>query len=318
MNLHPIHRSRTAAVIISAAMLAVVVPTVTASTAAAATQTITVTAKGFVPMNLSIKVGDTITFSNTDTTVHEVLFKATSGFTCTVAPLVIQPDKSQSCTWSAVGTYTYSDPNQRDSTFRGTVKVAAATPVVVPTVSLAVSGDVVRYGAATTLSGKVTPTAAGTAVDILAQAFGETAFTKVSSVVTTNGGTFSVDVTPEIATSYRAEYQSGTTRVVSSVTPVSVRPAVGLVVRSVQGSRARLTTRATSSIDYEGAFVRVQRQNSLGGWTTMRTVTLGAFSSVRFAARTPNGTTRIRVVMPSSQAGDGYLAGTSRTITLSR
>ena len=72
MNLHPIHRSRTAAVIISAAMLAVVVPTVTASTAAAATQTITVTAKGFVPMNLSIKVGDTITFSNTDTTVHEV------------------------------------------------------------------------------------------------------------------------------------------------------------------------------------------------------------------------------------------------------
>lgn len=318
MNLHPIHRSRTAAVIISAAMLAVVVPTVTASTAAAATQTITVTAKGFVPMNLSIKAGDTITFSNTDTTVHEVLFKATSGFTCTVTPLVIQPDKSQSCTWSAVGTYTYSDPNQRDSTFRGTVKVAAATPVVVPTVSLAVSGDVVRYGAATTLSGKVTPTAAGTAVDILAQAFGETAFTKVSSVVTTNGGTFALDVTPEIATSYRAEYQSGTTRVVSAVTSVSVRPAVGLVVRSVQGSRARLTARATSSFDYEGAFVRVQRQNSLGGWTTMRTVTLGEFSSVRFAVRIPNGTTRIRVVMPSSQAGDGYLAGTSRTITLSR
>jgi len=318
MNLHPIHRSRTAAVLISATMLAVVVPTVTASTANAATQNITVTAKGFVPMNLSIKVGDTITFSNTDTTVHEVLFKATSGFTCTVTPLVIQPDKSQSCTWSTVGTYTYSDPNERDSTFRGTVKVAAATPVVVPTVSLTINEDVVRYGAAIRLSGKVAPTTAGTAVDILAQAFGETTYTKVSSVTSTNGGTFSVDLTPEIATSYRAEYQSGATRVVSPVTSVSVRPAIGLVVRSVQGSRARLTARATSSIDYEGAFVRVQRQNTFGGWTTMKTVTLGAFSSVRFAVRLPNGTTRIRVVMPSSQAGAGYLAGTSRTITLSR
>ena len=60
MNLHPIHRSRTAAVIISAAMLAVVVPTVTASTAAAATQTITVTAKEgrFDAIKLDIDDGD--------------------------------------------------------------------------------------------------------------------------------------------------------------------------------------------------------------------------------------------------------------------
>ncbi len=318
MHTHKIRWIRGAAAVISGAMIAVAIPAVVASPASAATQTITITESGFVPMNLTIKVGDTISFANADVAVHEVLFKATTGFTCTVTPLVVQPTKTQSCTWTVAGSYPYADPNQRDRNFRGTVRVNPVAPVVVPTVSLAASADTVKYGAQSTLSGKAVPNAAGTTIDILAQASGEAVYTKVASVATTNGGTFTVAVTPDIATNYRAEFQNGTTRIVSAVTPIAVRPAVGLVLRSIKGSQATFTVRVTSGITYEGRYVRVQRKNSLGGWTTVKRATLGTFSTARFAVRLPNGTSRIRTLLPSSQAGAGYLASTSRTVTVSR
>jgi hypothetical protein len=247
-----------------------------------------------------------------------VLFKATTGFTCTATPLVIQPAKSQSCTWTAAGSFPYSDPNQRDRNFRGTVTVEAATPAIVPTVSLASSATVVTYGAGVTLSGKTVPATAGTTVDILALASGETTYVKVASVATTNGGTYTVAVTPEIQTSYRAEFQNGAARVASAVTAVQVRPLVRLALRTVKGARAYLTVKVTSSQSYEGSYVLVQRKNSLGRWTTVKRTTLGAFSSDRFSVRVPNGTSRIRTLLPASQAGDGYLSAASRTVTVNR
>ena len=57
MNTHKIRWIRSAAVVISGAMIAVAVPALVASPASAATQTITITKSGFVPMNLTIKVG---------------------------------------------------------------------------------------------------------------------------------------------------------------------------------------------------------------------------------------------------------------------
>jgi plastocyanin len=311
--------TRAAAVaVISGSMVVVAIPALTASPALAATQTITITKSGFVAMNVTIKNGDTVSFTNADVAAHEVLFKATTGYTCTATPVVVQPTKTQSCTWTVAGSYAYSDPNQRDRAFRGTVKVEAVVPVVVPTVSLEASGTVVRYGSPTTISGSVVPRASGTTVDILAKSADETAYTKVSSVVTTNGGAYTLPVTPDLSTSYRAEFQNGTARVVSPVTLVSVRPAVGLVLRSRSDGRARFTVKVTSGITYEGAYVRVQRQNSFGGWTTLKRATLGSFSTARFTVRLPNGTSRIRAFLPTTQAGAGYLSSTSRTATLSR
>lgn len=306
------------ALVISASMIVVALPALMAGPASAATLMITVTTSGFVPMNLTIKVGDTITFANADTVVHEVLFKSTTGFTCTATPLVVQPAKAQSCTWTVAGSYAYSDPNQRDKNFRGTVKIDPVAPVVVPTLSLASSTSVVKYGEQTTLSGKALPNVAGTTIDILAQETGETAFTKVTSVVTTNGGTYTAVVTSEIATNYRAELASGSGRVASPVVAVAVRPAVSLVLRTVKGSHAYFTVKVTSSITYTDKYVRVQRKNSLGGWTTLKRAVLGTFSSVRFNVSVPNGTSRMRALLPSSQSGTGYLSSTSRTVTLSR
>jgi plastocyanin len=307
MTIHTNRWARSAAAVIAGSLIAVAIPALVASSAGAATQTITITASGFVPMNLTIKTGDTIAFTNSDVAAHEVLFKATTGFTCTAKPLVIQPSKTQSCKWTVDGSYPYSDPNQRDRNFRGTVTVDPVQPAVVPTVSLATSAGVVQYGNDITLSGKTVPTTAGTMVDILAMATGETVYVKVASVATTNGGTYNVAVA-----------QNGTARVVSAVQAVQVRPRVGLVLRAVKGMRAYFTVKVTSSQTYEGNYVLVQRKNSLGRWTTVKRTTLGAFSSDRFSVRIPNGTSRIRTLLPASQAGTGYLSSASRAIAVNR
>lgn len=310
---------RTGVLAVSASMIVVAIPALAAGPASAATQTITITKSGFVPMNLTVKAGDTVAFTNTDAAVHEVLFKATTGFLCTATPLVVQPTATQSCTWTVAGNYPYSDPNQRDRNFRGTVTVDAVTPVVVPTVSLDPSSPVVRFGADTTLSGKVTPNAAVTTVDILAMASGESAFTKVASVATTNGGAYSMVVTPEIKTSYRAEFASGATRVVSPVAVVSVRPAVALTLRFVKNARAYYVTRVTSTLTYEGRYVLVQRKTSTGAWTTLKRATLGASSTARFSVHLPvTATVRIRTLLTTTQAGTGYLSSGSRTVLAAR
>jgi hypothetical protein len=269
-------------------------------------------------MNQTIKGGDTIAFTNADTDAHEVLFKATSGFTCTATPVVIQPAKTQSCTWTVAGSFSYSDPNQRDRNFRGTVKVNAVVPVVAPTVSLAASAANDTYGTQVTLSGKVAPNTNSTMVDIMAQASGETVYTKVTSVPTNGSGSYTFGVTPDIATNYRAEFANGADRVMSPVSAVSVRPSVSLVLRSRSGSRAYFAVRVTSGETYEGMYVRVQRKNQFGGWTTLKRATLGTFSTARFAVRLPSGTSRIRTLLPSSQAGVGYLAGVSGIVTVAR
>ncbi len=306
---------RKAAILVCVSMTAVAAPNLAAAPANAATQTITITSAGFVPMNLTIKTGDTVTFTNADAAAHEVLFRATAGFTCTAAPLVVQPTKSQACTWTLAGRYAFSDPNQKDRTFQGTVTV---DPVVVASVSLAASSPSVKYGTDATLTGKVIPSAAGTVVDILAMAAGDTVYAKVASVVTTNGGAYSLAVNPEIRTGYRAEFSDGAVRVVSAVTAVEVRPQVRLVLRYVRGVRAYLRTSVISSLSYAGKFALVQRRNAIGGWTTVKRVELGASSTARFAVRLPSGTSRIRMLLTASQAGAGYLSSASRTLLVTR
>lgn len=284
--------------------------------AGAATQGIAITKSGYVPANQTIKVGDTISFTNTDTDPHQVVFKQTTGFTCTVTPLVVQPTKTQSCTFTAAAAYTYSDPNQNGNTFRGTITVEA--PPAAPTISLSADNGVVEYGTKVNLSGKTSTSTAGTSVDIMAQTEGETTFTKVATAVTNAAGAYSVAVTPEIATTYRADFQSGGAKVSSSTAVVQVKPNVKLSLRFVKHHRAYFVSKVISSINYAGKTLKVQRQNRLGGWTTLRTVTMGRFSSVRFVVALPSGISRFRTLLTTAQAGSGYVGNTSNVIAVKR
>ena len=99
------------------AVAAVAVPGATAATMV----TVSITKNGYVPKAVTIAVGDAVHFTNTDTVAHEVVLKKTGGVTCAPTPLVLQPAQSVTCTFRNTGSYSYSDPNVRGNTFRGTL-----------------------------------------------------------------------------------------------------------------------------------------------------------------------------------------------------
>lgn len=307
--------SRALAVLAITTLATAIVPALAIGPAQAATQTVTITKAGYVPDAVTLTTGDTVTFSNTDAVVRQIEFKQTAGFTCTVNPLVVQPAAQQSCTFTVAGTYTYSDPKEKGATFRGTVTV---NPAVVPSVTLAPSSSVVRYGNPITLNGKVVPQGAGTSVDILALEYGASAYVKVAAAVTVSTGAFDAAVTPQIRTTYRAEFVNAGKAITSAEVSVQVRPRVSLVLRDLAGRYGYFTTKALSTLSYAGTKVFAQRRNSTGGWTTLKVVTLGQFSSARFKVALPRGDSRIRVLLPASAAGPGYLAGFSRGVLVAR
>jgi hypothetical protein len=90
---------------------------------------------------------------------------------------------------------------------------------------------------------------------------------------------------------------------------VNVAPRVGF------GLSGRLfIAKVTSDLNYGGHFVWVQRHSSLFGWINIKRVYLGSTSRATFGLRLRHGLTTLRLVFPLSQAGDGYVAGLSRTM----
>src|SRR5665811_885547 len=90
-------------------LLAVVaVSLVVTAAAAAKTVTVTITAKGYVPSSTTIAAGDSVQFVNSATAAHQVVFKKTTGITCTPNPVVLQPTQTATCKFASAGTYTLS------------------------------------------------------------------------------------------------------------------------------------------------------------------------------------------------------------------
>ena len=187
--------------------------------------------------------------------------------------------------------------------------VAAAAPRQSVTISL--SRPSVVYGGSVTLSGKVSDSKAGETVDVLAEAFGASSFTSLGSVSTTAGGKWTDVVKPTIETAYRATWKSAT----SSTVTVKVRPLITLTL--IDLSTGRFSTKATAARSFAGKFVLVQRLSSTGV-VTLKKVRLDAGSSATFRVRLHNGRSRLRVVMPTSQAAPGYITGMSKVLTVNR
>src|SRR2546421_13076457 len=134
---------KTPFVLIALASLAI------AGAAGAKTVTVSITKNGYVPSATTIAVGDVVQFTNADTVAHQVVFKTTTGVTCTPAQLVLQAAQSGSCTFATAGSYTYNDPNVKGNTYRGTVTVTAPPE----TLTLAGTPPAVVYGGQETLTG---------------------------------------------------------------------------------------------------------------------------------------------------------------------
>lgn len=271
--------------------------------ATAADRAVTITRTGYVPADVTIAAGDSVTWRNSDTIVHQVVFGTTP------CSLTIQPGASASCTFRAGGKFNYRDPSQQGS-FRGTVTVTGPRS----SVTLSAPRPTATFAAPVTLSGVVSNQLANESVAVQSQECGKTAYTRLGTATTTAGGNWSFIVKPTINTVYQATWRTNT----SSAVTVKVRPAIRL-----SRVRTRFTARVTAGQSFAGKAILLQRYRpAMRRWATLKRVALGAattptagtfVTSARFRARIRRGW-RLRVFLPQAQAGTCYLAAPSNTL----
>jgi hypothetical protein len=190
---------------------------------------------------------------------------------------------------------------------------AAGSAAPGKTVTISASRPVVVFGSNDTLSGKISSPKAGEKVDVLAEELGATSFSTIATVDTTAGGKWTFMAKPTIETMFEAKWQGQT----SSAVTVKVRPAIKLSLVSMSGGIGTFSTTVTAARPFAGKFVLVQRLVSTGV-STLKKVTLDSSSSATFHVRLHHGRSRLRVVMPTSQAAPGYITGFSNVLTVKR
>jgi plastocyanin len=264
-----------------------------AGSGSAANTTVTITKASFVAANVSIRAGDTVSWTNTDTAAHQVAFDKAA------CNLTIQAGQSASCTFATAGSFNYRDPSQRGS-FRGTVEVLGAST----TTTIAASRATIVYGQSMTFNGQLASHRAGTSVELWAQAFGQGAFIKVTQVASIDNGSWTVTANPAIETAYQVRVGN---RPSQSVT-IKVRPRLTLGYSTVTRVFA---TKVVAPRSFAGKLAFFQRKSSLGQWITLKKVKLSSAATASFRSALPKGKTPVRVLLPATQTLPGYLAGTS-------
>ena len=131
----------------------------------------------------------------------------------------------------------------------------------------------------------------------------------LATATTQANGAFTFSVSPTIQTSYLAHWRTTNSNPVT----VNVAPRVGF------GLSGRMyVAKVTSDLTYGGHSVLLQRRNVLGGWHSIKRVFLGDNSRALFRVRLPHGRSVLRLVLPTSQAGTGYVQGLSRLLAVRR
>ena len=112
-----------------------------------------------------------------------------------------------------------------------------------------------------------------------------------------------------IETTYKVQWQTAA----SGTVTIQVRPRI-----SVRVVRGVFYVNVAAARSLAGKVVYFQRRSFLGQWVSRKKLVLNARSAKRFKAKLPHGRSRIRVFMPQTQAGPGYLAGVSRALLVRR
>jgi plastocyanin len=278
--------------LLPAALLAAIV---VAGTAGADTKSVQITKSGFTPTATTINLGDSVTWHNADSVSHQVV--ANDG---SFASPVLKADETYTFTFQKTDKVAYHDAFA--TTHRATVTVNAPPA----NVTLDVATPTITYGDNTTLTGVVTNQLTNEPVILTSQPVGK-GTQSIATTQTQANGAFSFGVAPTIQTSYQAHWRTTS----SPAATIDVRPRVGF------GRSGRLyVAKVTSDLTYAGHYVWLQRRSPLGGFVNVKRVYLGTNSRATFTARLPLGRSILRLVLPSSQAGVGYAASTSRSIPL--
>jgi plastocyanin len=272
---------------------------VLAAPASSATTTIQIKRTGFVPASVTINHDDSATWTNTDTIDHQVVANGGS-----FASPILKPGKSWTRIFRNGGTFRYHD--SLHPTLKGTLIVRGAPDQV----TLATSAPVVKFGGTVTLTGTVSNKKAGETVTLVQLPFGQTTKQVVATLQTTTGGAFTFTVSPQVNTTYQAQWKALESSVI-----VQVQPMIKLPFVSRTGYFHFYVTAGTS---FAGRTVFLQRFTLARQWVNIRALTLGQKSgrliSVRFVrSLIPRGRWSIRVFMPASEMGGGYLDSWSGT-----
>jgi plastocyanin len=277
--------------------LALVTTLVVVAAAGADTKTVQIVKSGFTPSATTINVSDSVTWKNADIVNHQVV--ANDG---SFASPVLKPGESYSQTFAKSGKVNYHDALFTARTGSVTVTAPAAT------LTLQAGATTVVYGDSTTVAGAVTNQLTNEPVNLTSQPFGK-GTQSISTQTTQANGAFTFGVSPTIQTSYQAHWRTSASPSVS----VNVAPRVGF------GQSGRLyIAKVSSDIGYGGHFVWVQRKSPYGSFRNVKRVYLGTASRATFRVNMPKGRSVLRLVLPASEAGAGYVSGLSRQIPVKR
>jgi plastocyanin len=288
-----------------------VISLVFVAVATATTVTVSITKNGYVPNAVSIATSDSVQFTNSDTVAHQIVFKSATGITCAPNPFVLQPGQSGTCRFASAGSFSYSDPNVKGNTYRGSVTVAG----VADSLTVAAKPQVIVFGGKVTLSGTLSNQKVGENVDVLATACGQNASSKATTVQTITAGAYTAAVVPLQNTVYTVKVKSTSSRSVS----VKVKPRLRLSKIAAH----RYSVRVSAAQSLAGKYGTFQRFNgTLHRWVSIKRVLLRAnatgvaptvISSAGFRSAIKSGA-RVRVILPQLQVGSCYQPGLSNTI----
>jgi plastocyanin len=283
-----------------------------AAPATATTVSVAIDKKGFAPASITLRAGDSITWTNKDKANHQVVCKA-----CPFTSPVLKPGDNYSFTFVQIGSFTLVDPLNKNKKLKVTVKKPAAT------VTIAVAPTAATYGKTATVSGAVSTGKAGEKVDIFAFRCLDQIVKRVATVTTKSGGAYNFPVHPPITTWYSARYGAPTGTVVSPSAMLGVRPFMTLK----KNSPGKFTVEVAAGQSLVGKAVAFQRYlpKRKRKWVTVRTLTLQhktgsdtpvagtVVSSQSFTSKLKKGL-RVRAVLPPAQAVPCYVAASSKTI----
>jgi plastocyanin len=267
--------------------------------AASATTNVSIRRAGFAPATVTINQDDSVTWKNNDTIDHQVV--ANGG---QFASPILNRGESWTFTFRSGGTFRYHDGLH--PSLRGTVTVRGAAPQV----TLATSLPIVKFGGQTTLSGAINSKRSGQTVTIVQLPFGQTSKQVVATLQTGTDGVFSFAVSPQLNTTYQAQWRGAESSVQVQVQPVIKLPFVS------NGGWFHFYVTAGQS--FAGRYVFLQRFTLTRTWLNIRKLQLGSQSgrimslkSVR--AIVPRGRWSIRIYMPATEMPGGYIDGWSGT-----
>jgi plastocyanin len=272
---------------------------VLAGPAASATTNVQIKRTGFVPATVTINQNDSVTWKNVDTINHQVV--ANGG---QFASPILGAGKSYTFTFRNSGTFRYHDGLH--PSLKGTVTVRGAPPQI----TLATSAAVVKFGGQATLSGTVNSNRSGESVTIVQLPAGQTTKQVIATLQTTANGAFSFAVTPQLNTTYQAQWRGA-----ESSVGIQVQPMIKLPFVSRTGYFHFYVTAGQS---FAGRFVYLQRYTLARTWINVRKLQLGQRSGrimgLRFVRSVIlRGRWSIRVYMPATEMPAGYIDSWSGT-----